>query len=318
VYPERHFEKRQIPSRLPVVAIFATRTNPLTKRIMPRLKLVLILLFALCTSAASATVVIEPEISMGSWPKWRVDGLVITVDLRCTISQAGYPSKQCSPPYVSISADVFDSPQKTRAILGASLSSDGVTISSNSMGSAWLSRENIELFNLLSQKSKPKATLKITKLNQVDGTGIDVSSPSTEKTETIVLSNFSELAAAHISEANRTYEDQFHRAKLSFIMKIVFLFGLFVVFVLVLWRVIKSISSKSKAVIEKAGAELEERRVRRIAEDEAIRVTVRKSVETAEEHEINAIKDRIKAALDSGDTETASTLLGILQKRSVQ
>lgn len=302
------------------MAILNARINSPPMGNILRLKFILLFVCALCSSLVNAAVVVEPEISDSPWsrllPTWKIDDVTIAVVAQCTINNVGYPSKRCAPPYVSIRTNNPENAGVLFAAFEASMSVDGITINSYTAGGTWPLAENIKIFELLRQKSKAKATIRVTKPNRVDST--NVIPINSETVETIVLSKFSEASAAYISEANRTYEEQLRGAQISFIMNMLFLLGLFIVAVLVIWKVVKSITSKSKAVIEKAGAELEERRVRRIAEDEAIRATVRKSVETAEEQEITAIKDRIKAALDAGDTETASLLLGLLQKRSTQ
>lgn len=71
-----------------------------------------------------------------------------------------------------------------------------------------------------------------------------------------------------------------------------------------------------KNVSDTAQERVHEYRVQKIAEDEAIRATVQKSMKESDDTEV--LQDLINKAVAKGDTETAKTLLNILDKRHDQ
>jgi thioredoxin-like negative regulator of GroEL len=56
------------------------------------------------------------------------------------------------------------------------------------------------------------------------------------------------------------------------------------------------------------------RRVRRAAEDEAIRHSTREQLTQANNQEKAVLRNQISEALEKGDTETAKTLLSLLER----
>lgn len=68
-----------------------------------------------------------------------------------------------------------------------------------------------------------------------------------------------------------------------------------------------------KNVSDTAQERLHEYRVQKIAEDEAIRVTVKKSLESSDD--TNELQELINNAVAKGDTETAQALLVVLNNK---
>jgi hypothetical protein len=77
--------------------------------------------------------------------------------------------------------------------------------------------------------------------------------------------------------------------------------------------IIKKVRQSVSDVSKKAGDKLHEYRVQKIAEDEAIRATVKKSMENS--NDTSELQELINKAVAKGDTETAQALLSILNNR---
>lgn len=83
----------------------------------------------------------------------------------------------------------------------------------------------------------------------------------------------------------------------------------------------KAKESKTKLQVKAATLAAERKakedneRVRRIAEEEVVREAVRRTVVDAKDEDIDTIKERIKTALDNGDTQEATTLMTMLSAK---
>ena len=78
--------------------------------------------------------------------------------------------------------------------------------------------------------------------------------------------------------------------------------------------IIRGIIRKSKKMATAASERIHEYRVQKIAEDEAIRSTVKKAVRENDD-ELDKLQNLINNAVAKGDTETAKALLEILEKQ---
>lgn len=98
---------------------------------------------------------------------------------------------------------------------------------------------------------------------------------------------------------------------------IAILFGLFIVYIIlknIKKFIIKKISMGKEKII-KIKKEKEEQRIRNIAEDESIRASVKKTMLDSSDEELQDLQKLINNAIAKGDSETAQTLLKILEKK---
>lgn len=95
-----------------------------------------------------------------------------------------------------------------------------------------------------------------------------------------------------------------------------------VILLYIVYRLIRKLIkyAKAKAVVGKEKLEeykkkKEEGKVRKIAEEESIRATVQKSINKSEDDELEALQELINKAVAKGDSETAKSLLKILNSK---
>lgn len=86
-------------------------------------------------------------------------------------------------------------------------------------------------------------------------------------------------------------------------------------FLLIVYMLIKIILRKVKSGILKANDKYNSFKIRKIAEEESIRSSVKKSFENSDEDDIKSLQDLINKAVSDGDTQTAKALLKILNSK---
>lgn len=98
------------------------------------------------------------------------------------------------------------------------------------------------------------------------------------------------------------------------------LIGLYVLFLImkVLIRFVKRKAAQAKEKAIELKKEKDNQRIRDIAEEEAVRASVKKSIEDSEDNELEDLQNLINKAVASGDSETAQALLKILNKKKVK
>lgn len=248
---------------------------------------------------------------------WLLEGYEIFVVVPCGVSKYSLlPTKHCSEPYIVIEeskagSDTLLKPHTSFNLVAGEISIgdksrfDGnddpmkkVHISDITIGP----QRSYELFTLL--MSAPNTTL----IFKIRGSGNG--SPITIRK--VVLADFEASTSELIRAIHQRYDHEEADLRRSKLLGLCLIGG---ILAFALWLVL-FLLKRGRTRLQVAKQEFAMKRVARIAEDEAIRVAVRKSVEVAEEEDIQALKDRIKVALDAGDTETATTLLGILKKQS--
>lgn len=86
-------------------------------------------------------------------------------------------------------------------------------------------------------------------------------------------------------------------------------------FLLIAYTLTKIILRKVKSGILKANDKYNSFKIRKIAEEESIRSSVKKSFENSDEDDIKSLQDLINKAVSDGDTQTAKALLKILNSK---
>lgn len=114
------------------------------------------------------------------------------------------------------------------------------------------------------------------------------------------------------NECNQSIENE---KKQVIIIRIILFFIIFVLMIFA-YKMIKKILNKTKKTISSFNEKLHESKVRRISEDEAIRSTVKKSID--ESDDLSELQNLINKAVSKGDNETAKALLEILEKKKKQ
>ena len=82
-----------------------------------------------------------------------------------------------------------------------------------------------------------------------------------------------------------------------------------------IYKLLKSSFKYAKNKKKELVKDMEDRKVRKIAEEESIRESVKKSMSKAEDDELTKLQDLINSAVAKGDSETAQTLLELLNKK---
>jgi len=124
------------------------------------------------------------------------------------------------------------------------------------------------------------------------------------------------------TNAKNTCSKQVSKDKMELNIKyiaiiIAILFGLFILYIIlknIKKFIIKKISIGKEKLIE-IKKEKEEQRIRNIAEDESIRASVKKTMLDSSKEELQDLQKLINNAIAKGDSETAQTLLKILEKK---
>lgn len=133
--------------------------------------------------------------------------------------------------------------------------------------------------------------------------------------EDIILGNFQEQALETIHFWKLYSEERRAEKEKKIILKtLAAIVGFVITMILVITKLLPYVRRKTQAIYRSSRKSQEIKRSLRVAEDEAIRQTVRLEINSATDEELQALKQQVKAALDSGDTETANNLTGILRK----
>lgn len=273
------------------------------------------LFFTIFCLSISATAQSVEKIKSDSSGHWVIDGHEIYIEMPCEISRSSLlPTKVCRQPYIVIARQraVGDNTLLSSALyfnlvaqkisIGDKWMFDGnddpmrrISISDMAMGP----QRSQELFALLA--SEPNTPLKFK-------TRSDQSTPI--KARTVVLSDFETSSSEIIGAIHQRYDLEEESARRSMLFGLLFL-GALLAFALWLARFLLK---RGQIGLQIAKQKIEMKRVARIADDEAIRQTVRSSVQKVDDSELEVLRSQIKIALDSGDTETAEKLLNILKK----
>lgn len=239
-----------------------------------------------------------------------VEGYEVYVMMPCGVARSPLPTKNCQQPYIVINRTStglnYFNLVAGKVSIGDTWMFDGnddpmkkVPISAGMFGAPERSQE---LFDLLMSAPDTRITFKTR-----SGTGAPIT------IRTVVLADFVASASEEIQDTHRNFD----RAQATERRDMLFATSLLIgTLALGLWLVIY-LFKRGRARLLVTKQKLEMKRVARIAEDEAIRESVRGSVQKADERELGALRSQIKVALDAGDTDAAETLLNILKKNSV-
>ena len=253
------------------------------------------------TSASSAPFEIVKQNDKGSWV---VDGVDISYAIDCDINNDFFPEKYCSEPIV---------------VINSAPSLFQFKIGDFEIGSKWAFKDNIdpkapvpgdeifigetkstELFKALnSGDPKSDNTIEIKTRDSIN---------SPIKTRTVKLHGFKAGFAEQLEHYQTSLDYDIEQKKQENI-RFLLIFTFIIIGIFFISRYLFK-KAKSKAIQVKDS--LEARKVSKIAEEEAIRETVRTSMKQADDASIETLKNQIKAALDAGDSKTAGNLLKVL------
>lgn len=276
---------------------------------LTRIKLIFLGCFVSLSSCVFAVDKVMPEEAGPTHARWLIDGVAVSLIVPCNLT-SGFPTKYCGKPAVTIRTIDEDrrygSSSEFETI--AELSLDGITITS-----AEYSSGGNELYTRLSTAPAAQLSLTVSKLKRGSfGLKIAGEMPVVERKQTIVLSDFEGVSERFIGAVNRDTDRLQTDARVRLFVALV---AGVVVLIAVVWGSVL-IFKRSVSGVRAAKENFENNRIRRVAEDEAIRATVRKSVNEVDENELQTLKNQIKAALDAGDTEIAANLMSILKKNT--
>lgn len=245
---------------------------------------------------------------------WVVDGFQIGMDYNCHISKSDLlPEKYCTPPAVVI-RKLNNNNQNSFSFATGYFK---LVTGNIELGDSLMFRENVDqnkltpfrdydissdcstsLFNLLASKSDTQQIKFMTRAGQ----------DSPIKARNIILHGFQAYAEDQLNEINEQFDKKESEERRVFY----FMVGLLILFVIIALVVIRFLITKTSRKIDDVKQHLETRRVSRVAEEEAIREVVRKSVQQVDDQSIEVLRNQIKTALDSGDTKTAEELFKIM------
>lgn len=256
---------------------------------------------------------VAEKIGPNNMGRWLVGDFEIYFDIKCDISRSKlWPEKYCSEPYVVVSKGV----EKGQNSLSSTTQYFKLVAADIELGDKWMfdgnedphrqvsvaditfgSVRSAELFRLLMSKEN----LKITFLTRV-GQGAPV------KSRFIVLTGFKSYADKEIEAINSRYDQEVSDARRNLMTALVVAAS----FLVMAFWCVRFLLRKTRAKIVAVTEHIETRRISRVAEDEAIRVVVRESVQEASDQSLETLRNQIKVALDAGDTKTAQELLRIM------
>lgn len=246
--------------------------------------------------------------------QWIVDGFQIGMDYNCHISRSDLiPEKYCTPPAVII-RKLNNNNQNSNSFTSGYFR---LLTGNIELGDSWVFRENVDpnkptplrdsdlssdrstsLFNLLISKGDSQQIKFMTRAG----------SDSPIKTRNVILYGFQAYAEDQLNEINEQYTKVESEERRVFFFTI----GLLILFAVIVLVGIRFLILKANRKIDAVKQHIETRRVSRVAEDEAIREVVRKSVQQVDEQSLEVLRNQIKTALDSGDTKTAEELFKIM------
>lgn len=263
--------------------------------------------------------IVKPD---GYSSSWLVSGHEIHVDMPCRVSRASLlPTKDCNQPYIVIEKKIVGTDASLNSLLKPdpysyfNLVAGEISIGTKSMFNGNDDpmkkvpvsdimigpQKSYELFTLLMSVPDTALTFKTR-----SGTGAPI------KIRKIILDDFEARTSELIGAINQNYDQKQTVQRRDMFLGLC-LIG--VVLASVLW-LLSFLLKRGQTRLQTAKQKFEKKRVARVAEDEAIRVVVRGSVQKVDDHELVALRRHIKAALDVGDNETAERLLSILKKSS--
>ena len=231
------------------------------------------------------------NINKNQFGYWVVDGFEISLDIKCDISRSSFiPEKYCSNPAIIINksydknlesyspATLYFKLEAGDIVLGDKWMFDGnndpqrkIPLSEVVMGRV----RSEDLFKLLIAKDGLK-------IKFMTRTGQD----SPIKSRIIILSDFKSYANEQIKLLNQQYDEKEKEEKRNLVFALILLASLFVAAIML----IKFLLRRARRKIGDVKEHLETRRVSRIAEDEAIREVVRKSVGSSNEESLETLR----------------------------
>ncbi|QZA82132.1 hypothetical protein [Deefgea piscis] len=225
-------------------------------------------------------------------PEWIVDGMSISTDYVCRIALDKFiPEKYC---------DKTIRFQRVENGDGSISRGSKMSYSNFSLDEITDLAQDPRIIDAFLNEESPVITIEKTKL--------EVSSEKDSKKE-FVLEGFKSESKKYFELISSEHDTFLREAVNQRVMIYIFL-GIFIFVVIVFVKKIALPATKSIAI--KSVDSLDNRRVRRIAEDEAIRHSVRESMNAANEVELERVKKEIVSALEAGDTKTASHFMDIL------
>lgn len=272
----------------------------------------LVLLLLVAWSTAQSAERIKPD-DVG---RWLVDGFEIQMDIKCNISRSDFwPEKYCNQPYVVIEEAYNRQDEKFSGNSYFTLVAGNIEL-----GDKWMFDRNYD-----PQRWVPLSEIRIGSVQSEElfkflVSGEDDSPPirfmtrvgegTPIKSRSIILSGFKSYADNEIAAINYRYSQEESDARRDLVFALIVLAVLCVIAVVLARFLLK----KFRSNIQNAKRHIETKRVSRVAEDEAIRVVVRNSVQNVDDESLKILRNQIKSALEAGDTKTAEELLRIIKR----
>ncbi|MGB5964150.1 MAG: hypothetical protein WBG65_01320 [Sulfurimonadaceae bacterium] len=161
---------------------------------------------------------------------------------------------------------------------------------------------------LTTKVDKTKATLSYY-TNKYKGKGISRSPIQGKKSIVVLIDR--EKSLRSLNECKQQIESDKQQRYLLIALLIVAVLGGLVTMYYIIKKIIKKIKKEAKNASEK----YEQHKIRKIAEDESIRSSVKKSIDESDDDELKSLQDLINKAVSKGDSETAQALLKILNSK---
>lgn len=253
-------------------------------------------------------------------PIWASEHITIAVDHYCHIDKSKFiPTIECYEPYMRIQNSSPDRYQMRRSLMSGepltvSIKHDDLTITN-----LYNEKHAIQLFLALANKENPQLLIKT--IDYKSNPKSKKKYPLKERIENsriVVLSDFKETSDRFIKGSESYYESELQELIINRVLILIstILFLVFIIWIF-LTKIIPAMNKAKNKVKEKISSAkdgVESNRIRKVAEDEAVRTVIRNEINNASSDEIEVLKVQIKAALDASDMKTATHLISLLNK----
>lgn len=243
---------------------------------------------------------------------WSNQDVTVSAVQACDIriNALGWPSAECYEPYLKVEKKNRFSSDKPFVAHGDLVISD-----------EWKRNDAIALYQAVLSDPAPAPILKVAMRRANYGNPYESPEGRMVEMPSLALNDFHAQIADYLQRKDQLVQGQARKERIAYTLGIVFSLLLVVVVGLLaryLYRNRKRIWDRSAGGLLRWKGEvaqnLEDKRVRRIAIDEAVRLSVQNSVNSARAGDTAELERMIAAAIKRGDSEAAAALSAALER----
>ena len=238
---------------------------------------------------ASEAQPVEPDAGWGR-PTWRVGNVQVVLDVACHVETVAlWPVGRCATPHLLLLGEE-----------GARLRVHDTTLEAG----RFQTERGRTLFNKLAEDDDPTVFIASRRF----------ASAATPVEQRAVLLDFPHQVK-RITAQQKDRVQALALERQSVFVRIVL--GLLIggaIVVYVIWAGGRVLKRQARMLTQRTTQGVRQRRIRRVAEEETIRHMTRQELDQASEQECAVLKQQIGEALAEGDTATAKSLFGLLER----